>query len=343
MQKNTSYLRRFWHFLQRENFHRMMLSILVLLFISALGIAWLEPDITITNGIWWSIVTLTTVGYGDISPVTIGGRLIAVALMVTGIGVLGTMSASIASFLIEKRLREDRGLADYDFVNHTIICEWNYRARAIIKEFRLDTAMAEAPIVLIADIENKPLDDDFLFFVNGSVSDETLQQANLAQAKTVIILGDDHLADTARDAKVVLTALTVESINPKAYTIVELIDQANVRHCQRAQADEIIIGSELSSNLIARAALNHGITKVVSELLTATGGNELFKIKVPGGMVGQSYIDIFVAMKREHNSVVIGVQSGTGGQVISNPPTDYRLESGDFLIVIAEDRPQLGN
>ncbi|MEM7033035.1 MAG: ion channel [Chloroflexota bacterium] len=340
MRNSGSLLRRFWHFLQRENFHRMLISILVLLIASAVGIAALEPDITLANGMWWSIVTLTTVGYGDISPVTMGGRLIAVALMLIGIGVLGTLSASIAGFLIEKRLKEDRGLADFDFEGHIIICEWNYRARVVLDEFRADSSMKEAPIVLIADLENKPIDDDFLFFVHGTTTDEALIQANLPKAKTVIILGDDKLEPTARDAKVVLTTLTAESINPNTYTIVELMDDANVRHCKRAQADEIIIGSELSSNLIARAALNHGITKVVSEVLTATGGNELFKIPTPANLIGQAYIDAYIAMKKNFDSIVLAIQRGVDGDVISNPPQDHQLQADDYLIVIAEKKPQ---
>lgn len=53
------------------------------------------------DAIWWAIVTTTTVGYGDISPLTIGGRMIAIVLMLTGIGLIGSVTASVASHFIE--------------------------------------------------------------------------------------------------------------------------------------------------------------------------------------------------------------------------------------------------
>ena len=54
------------------------------------------------DGLWWTIVTLTTVGYGDLSPVTTGGRVAAVVLMVTSIGVVSFITANIAAFFIEE-------------------------------------------------------------------------------------------------------------------------------------------------------------------------------------------------------------------------------------------------
>ncbi|HEY85955.1 MAG TPA: cag pathogenicity island protein Cag26 [Chloroflexi bacterium] len=340
--RTKSPLRRFWQYLKHEKFDRLLLFILLLLVVSSIAVSFLEPGISLINGFWWSIVTLTTVGYGDISPATIGGRVIAVILMLFGIGLLGTLSATIASFLIDLKLKENRGMSSFDFENHIILCEWNHQARTVLQELRADPHTAEAPIVLIADIEMKPVDDDDLHFIQGNVTDETLERGNLDRAKTVVILGDTSLDDTSRDAKAVLTTLTVESINPDAYTIVELENEANVKHCQRANANEIIVASELSSNLMARAALNHGISKVISEVLSVKSGNELYKIPLPASMAQRPFIEIFTEMKQTHRSTVIAAQKGNEGEVISNPPVNHRLEQGDYLIVMALDKPQMG-
>ena len=336
------WIKKVWRFLQRENLDRLLLIIGILIGVSSIGLSWVEPQFSLVDALWWSIVTLATVGYGDITPATFSGRLIAIIDMIVGIGVLATFSATLASILVERKMREDLGMSSYKFEEHIILCEWNYSSRVILKELRLDPQVQEMPIVLIANLERKPTDDENLFFIRGSVSDETLNRANLAKAKTVIILGDDSLDYTARDAKVILSTLTVESINPKAYTIVELVDEAYVQTCKRANADEIIVSRELSSMLISQATLNHGITKVVSNLLSSQDrGNQLYKIPISQSNIGLLFIDVFIQMKQVYQSVVLAVQKGSDGEVISNPAADYQLENNDYLLVISPSEPQL--
>jgi len=80
----------------------------MIIFISSLAILDLErnaPNTTITtfgDAVWWAIVTITTVGYGDLTPVTSGGRIVAVFLMISGISLLGTVTATLASWIVEK-------------------------------------------------------------------------------------------------------------------------------------------------------------------------------------------------------------------------------------------------
>ena len=335
MNKN---IQQFVLFLKRENVINLLAVILAIVVSSGCLIAFFEPDLSFASGVWWSIVTLTTVGYGDISPSTPGGRILAVLIMFFGIGLLGMLSASLATLLIRKRMKEDKGMCASTVDNHIIICEWNHRTKAIIKELRGDAQTENVPLVLIADIEEKPIDDDNLFFVRGAVNEETLEKANLKKARTVVVLGDDSVETTARDAKVVLTTLTVENMNPDVYSIVELVDKVNEQHCLRANADEIIIGSELSSHLIASAASDHGISKVISELLSSHYGNELYSMPVPEKMVGLKFLDVFIAMKTQVNATVLGVQKGSDGECISNPDVDYLVSEEDYLLVISKDR-----
>lgn len=327
--------KRFWHFLRREKLDRLILLLAIVLAFSSISLSFLEPNLSITDALWWSIVTLTTVGYGDITPITFWGRLIAIVNMFFGIGILATFSATIASILVDRKIKEDRGMTNFQFKNHIILCEWNYRAKLILNELRSNTHTKTVPIVLIANIDSKPVDERYLYFIQGQVSDDTLNRANLAEAKTVIILGDDSLDNLARDAKVILSTLTVESINRNAYTIVELVDSAYIQTCKRANADEIIVSSELSSMLIYQATINHGITQVVSDIFTSQYANQIYKIPLPKDKIGLTFLEVFIYMKQHHQSTVIAVQKDEEGEVISNPPTHYILNEYDYLIVIA--------
>jgi voltage-gated potassium channel len=337
--KRQKYLKRFLRFIQRENLHRLLLIIAILLVISTVGLAFFETGIGWPNALWWSIVTLTTVGYGDIAPTTFAGRIIGVVVMIFGIGMLGMFTATIASIFVEKKLKENRGMKSFKFENHTILCEWNHRTAEILRELRSDKRMEGQPVILIANEEMKPADDEDLHFIKGDITEENLKRANLEKAKTVVVLGDETLDANARDAQVVLAALTVESMNPDVYTIVELVNESNVRHCKRANADEIIVGDEFSSRLISRAALDHGISLVLSELLSSRYGNEIHKIPLPPELGDKNFIEIFTEMKSRYNSIVLAIQKGSDDAVISNPPSDHPIAQEDFLIIISNDRP----
>ncbi len=331
-------LRLFLRFLERENVLKLLAVILAIVLASGFLISFFEPGVSFISGIWWSIVTLTTVGYGDISPGTAGGRILAVFIMFFGIGLLGMLSASLATILISKRMKENKGMCQSNVENHIIICEWNHRSKAILKELRADVETEDVAIVLIAAIDEKPVDDSNLFFVKGVVCEETLEKANLKTARTVIVLGDDSLEPTGRDAKVVLSILTIESLNPAVYSVVELVDRANEQHCQRANADEIIVGSELNSHLIARAARDHGVSRIVSELLSSRYGNELYFMPVVEEMVGKTFLDLFISLKTKKNTTVVGIRKNLDADVVSNPDPDSIIETGDSLLVIARDR-----
>jgi voltage-gated potassium channel len=91
----------------RRKFHYTALVAIAVVFMGALGVFIFESDSNRAIGsfgdaLWWAVVTATTVGYGDVSPVTLEGRLIAVALMLTGIGVIGVFTATVASAFFEQ-------------------------------------------------------------------------------------------------------------------------------------------------------------------------------------------------------------------------------------------------
>jgi voltage-gated potassium channel len=322
-------------FLRRENLFRLMAVIVVLIGAGAVGLTYFEENRPFPDALWWAIVTVTTVGFGDISPTSLGGRLIGVVLMFFGIGVLGMFTATIAGVFVEKRLRKERGMGSYDLEGHIILCEWNDRTKEILKDLRADARAASAPIVLVANIDAKPVVDEHLYFVRGDLTEEQLKRASIEKASTVVLVGDRSLEFVARDAKAVLSVLTVEGLNPAVYTIVELASEENVRHCERAGADEIIVGAEFSSRVISTSTLDHGISTVLRELLSAQVGNDLMTVAMPEGFAGRPFLDVFLDLKREHGMIALAIQRHGAGDVVTNPDAEAIVGADDRLVVVS--------
>ncbi|TGA96939.1 two pore domain potassium channel family protein [Sporolactobacillus shoreae] len=103
------YIGPVYNFLRERGLHKVFVSLLVVILVTPIPISLIEPHMhDYFDALWWVIVTATTVGYGDISPVTPIGRVIAVVLMIFGIGLIGIVTSSITSILIGEDNKKDQ-------------------------------------------------------------------------------------------------------------------------------------------------------------------------------------------------------------------------------------------
>ena len=111
----SSALRRFHRAIKiaKEELVLFFCLTLVLLYLAAMGIYYFEneaqPDAfaSVFHSLWWAVCTLTTVGYGDVYPITVGGRLFTFAILVIGLGIIALPSGIVASALSKAREMED--------------------------------------------------------------------------------------------------------------------------------------------------------------------------------------------------------------------------------------------
>lgn len=334
-----SWRQSFASFVRQETFLNLLLLLLLVLCLGTAGLVYFETA-SPANALWWTLVTITTVGYGDIAPVTPGGRLIGAITMLSGIGLLGTLSAMLASIMVSAKWRRLRGMDPLTCSGHFVICGWNYKAQEILRELRGDADTQHTPIVLIADLPEQPLDLPGFAFVRGEVNVDTLAKANLSAARSAMVISDDHVDAFSRDARTILTTLAIKKTYPTLYTCVELADPRNATHCQLAGADEIIVSGAMTSRLLVQATLNPGVTQVVSELLSYQEGQELYAISAPAPLVGSTFLEAMTHLKQHHDTLLVALQRD-GEQAVTNPAATYQIQGQDRLFVVSADRPHL--
>ena len=117
----------------------------------------LEPgDITQENNpFWWAIVTMTTVGYGDFSPETPAGRLVAVLIMFAGISLVSLLTATISSIFVAQKIREGKGLEKLNLTNHLILCGWNPNGERVLDSIQHLSGMKKRDLVLINELNEE--------------------------------------------------------------------------------------------------------------------------------------------------------------------------------------------
>lgn len=326
--------------LRRENLHRIILVVVIFTLFSSLLYWRLEKNVDFQDAVWWSIVTMTTVGYGDLYPATQTGRLLGVVVMLFGIGFLGILTATIASIFIESKIMENRGMKAINAENHFVVGGWNYTGPDIIAELRADEKSRNIPIVIICPLDENPFDGKNVFFVKGDLKKDALDRANAAKAQTVILLPDDHHNAEMRDAKTILNTLTIKSLYPHVRVCVELSDAQNIEHCRQAKADEIIVVGELSTNLLVQAALDPGVSEIITELVSNRYGTELYRINVPEKYHGKTFLEMLTDLKTQHEILCLGIENKQTRKLTTNPESRHIMNANDALVVIAEERPE---
>ena len=291
------------------------------------------------DSLWWVLVTISTVGYGDKVPITWGGRTVAVVAMTAGPILLVSFVGMLGATFYDEWQKGAKGMSQIESKGHILMCGWNATASEVIAELRQSGVFNKTPVVIIdATIENRPSEDSSTLFVHGIPSDvKVLQQANTREAGHAIVMAKDRTPQA--DQQTVLTVLAIKDINPGVYVCAELNDANNEGHLRRAGCDSVVDTGCLTSGLLAMSLQNPVVGEVVKELASFQG-SEVYPAKLPQDFEGRRFSDVLNGYKEKHDAIVIGVERE--GKVILNPRADVKLCSADRLLILSEDAPLSG-
>jgi voltage-gated potassium channel len=272
----------------------------------------------IFDAFWWLIVTIATVGYGDIVPETYVGKFIGIIIIISGVTLFSLISGSIASLLVEWRIRERKGLGKVNYKNHILILGWNNHLEKTLEAMKNFINLNEYNIVLVNQAEEEDYEnfrtkfpDLEIKFIHGDFTKENvLKRANVAFAKYIIILSDTYGGRSLEecDERTLISILLIRTINSDAKIFAEVVKEEKVKYVLRAGADDVILGNEFNSILLSSLLLSPAYHMLLREL-SSLENMRVNLIQTPKNFIGKTFKELFDHLKNQEKVIALGVVS----------------------------------
>ena len=279
------------------------------------------------DAIYMTIITITTVGYAEVHPLTAGGQIFSIFLIVGGVsGALYVLSA-VAGYIIEGQLGTTLGRRRMQtniakLKEHFILCGYGRVGREIARIFTEEGV----PFVVIdkdqdsiAEVEK----DGHLYMLADATKDETLKEAGIERARGLIIaIGDD--ADS------LYITLSARGLRPDLFIEARAITSSAEAKLKKAGADRIISPYSLGARRMAELALRPAVVDFIDTVIQRRGQElQLENIAIDGN---SALADLTVEEARRRTKAAILAISKKNGKLVPNPEGEETIQAGDRLI-----------
>jgi voltage-gated potassium channel len=313
----------------RSRLSYALIAIFVAIGIGAIGFHLIE-GFSPLDSIYLATETVTTVGYGDLSPKTVYGRVFAIFFMLVGGGTvlyaLTTLVQTLFQAEFVSMLDARRKIKEMEKLrNHYIVCGAGRVGKRIIRSLEKQ----KIPFVVIEREERKtaPVADGGGYIIIGDATlEETLKRAGVEHAKGLA----SCLADDAANVYVVLTA---RGMNGQMHIVARAVEEEAEPKLIRAGANRVVAPTIIGSQAMARALLKPTIADFMDSIVAETMDLvfEEVAIKTNSMYVGKCLKETNI--RAELNLVIVAIRRKLG-EMIFQPSGEDCIEEGDLLIVI---------
>lgn len=289
------------------------------------------------DAVYWGLITVATVGYGDITPITPEGKFFASLLVGGGIALVSALTGTFSAALVGRLLDIKGGeLKLPNLENHIVICGWNETAEEVVEQIISLGIEKEKGVVVITNVPKSEIGIElpsFIGYKKGDfIQDNILMDVSIDKASDVIIVAEreEGLSERNIDARTALAAMIISNINPSANIYVEvLLDEDADIFKRRMRVKEVLIHGQLIGKMLFAGILNPGTTDLVKTLIDKETG--IKKIKVSNLGRFENFGQLLIAM-REKGYLPIAIERK--GVIKLNPEDTFILEKNDYVFLI---------
>lgn len=338
--------KKFWNFfrLQVEQLTWLSLIVAVIFHIVStwIGLYWAgESALYGDDYFYYYVVTTSTVGYGDLSPSTLFGKIIVAVFQIPlGLVLFGAFVGKLAQVItnvLRLRMTGNKNYSSYE--SHIIIFGWtDSRTRKIIECILGDKNREQRRILLCVtdDIEHPAADIEYVDFARlQTFTDKAdLNRIAIEHADKVIIDGQD-------DNDTFTTALRVSKLVSSDCHISAFFHDEVKAEMLREYAQNVECNTARIPELLVRSMQDPGASRIHEELLSTLTGQTQFSLQIPSGTLSNpiAFSKLFAAFKERYDVMLLGVaQTRTGVDMEINPPGSFKVENGAYLHYIAKER-----
>jgi voltage-gated potassium channel len=343
MGKKTSWLYEIWYYFRRRvSFKMLMVAILVAVFLASVVVfarveVMQRPDVmqklqvTGVNpyfySVYWLVTTITTVGYGEITPISTQGILLALLIMVLGIVSVSLIISQITSRIVSINLGSMFGVTKTRKKIDCILCGWNPISQSAYEEIK-----GPGVEIVVIDRENQPglaKSRDVHFIAGDPTSPDVLKRANVTNAKNMVLAMEE-------DSQVLLAIHVIRELNPWINIVAKINNHEHIKIAESAGADQVVSPPSIGGRLLSMVADEPSAVDWLIRGTSREKGTQMVEYDVTHG---SAFAEKTVAQIRKelgNKAKIIGVDTAEGFEKI--PGDSLKIEPGNKLIMLVDTK-----
>ncbi len=300
-----------------------------------------EPDAlikTYPHALWYTLVTFSTVGYGDMYPVTTLGKFVGGVIIICAVGFISYAVGKLGDQLLENNRRKFLGMNGTKFNGHYIVVGWSELAKIVVEEI----IAAGFNVALLTDSEDSITDirsvlsDDRLFVVYGQFeSDVAYDRLNLPEAAGVILLCED-------DTRTLVVVLQLRELRPDVKITAYIQNSRLRRTVENAGVSYVVSPNEVIGRMIASATFEPDVSTFLEDILsTTTSTDDLdiqeYRLREHHELVGVAFGAAYDLLHRKTGARLLTYSRHRerGWTIERGLAVDDVLAADDYLILLA--------